>query len=104
MLYFNRYVNCGDGVFEYTSLRHNNVGGPDSFGYINVPWGGTRNTVLKDIVLSDGDGLASSPVHPLPDWSAGVGRHLPNTGGFTVFAEDLPKETIMLLYTRQAWY
>ena len=92
MLYFNRYVNCGDGVFEYTTLRHNNVGSaPESFGYINVPWGGTRNTVLKDIVLSNVDGLDSSPVHPLPDWGAGTNSLLDNTGGFTVFAEDLLK-------------
>jgi hypothetical protein len=56
MLNFNRYKDCGDGVFEYTTLRHNNVGNKDSMTYLNVPWGGVRKSTLSDFVVPFTDG------------------------------------------------
>mmetsp|Transcript_40172 Transcript_40172/g.46209 ORF Transcript_40172/g.46209 Transcript_40172/m.46209 type:complete len:860 (+) Transcript_40172:168-2747(+) len=91
MLYFNRYVNCGDGVFEYTTLRHNNVGSEESFGYLNVPWGGTRTSVLGDVVITNKITQKENVVYPLVSWSDGVSTPLKDTMGYTVFAEDLPK-------------
>ena len=91
MLYFNRYVNCGDGVFEYTTLRHNNVGSEEVFGYLNVPWGGTRTSVLGDVVITHKITQEEKVVYPLDSWSAGVTIPLKDTMGYTVFAEDLPK-------------
>jgi len=90
-LYLNRYVNCGNGVFEYTTLRHNNVGSGVQFGYMNVPWGGTRRSVLKDIVLTSKNGQEQNVVHPLDGWGDGKWRSLKDTMGYTIFAEDLPK-------------
>ena len=78
MLYMNRYVNCGDGVIEHTMLRHNIQGSSTTYGYLNVPWGGTRASVLRDIVItsaSNGHELVS----PLPPWGAGSDRQLKDT-------------------------
>jgi len=91
MLYFNRYVNCGDGVFEYTTLRHNNVGSEEVFGYLNVPWGGTRRSVLGDVVITNKYTQEENVVYPLDSWSDGTATALKDTMGYTVFAEDLPK-------------
>eukprot|EP00531_Pseudo-nitzschia_arenysensis_P009193 CAMPEP_0116115578 /NCGR_PEP_ID=MMETSP0329-20121206/579_1 /TAXON_ID=697910 /ORGANISM="Pseudo-nitzschia arenysensis, Strain B593" /LENGTH=759 /DNA_ID=CAMNT_0003609015 /DNA_START=23 /DNA_END=2299 /DNA_ORIENTATION=- len=93
MLYLNRYVNCGNGVFEYTTLRHNIVGSNEAFGYLNVPWGGTRRSVLGDIVLTNKNTQELEPLYPLDAWGDGKSRSLDQTMGFTVFAEDLPKES-----------
>jgi hypothetical protein len=92
MLYLNRYVNCGNGVIEHTTMRHSNVGNPEDYTYLNVPWGGTRNTVLQDIVVtSDTDGHLVP--FTLPSFGSGTARSLKSTLGYTVFAEDLPKSS-----------
>jgi hypothetical protein len=90
-LYLNRYVNCGDGVFEYTTLRHNIVGSPDTLSYMNVPWGGTRRSVLGDIVLTKKSTQEQKVVYPLNGWGDGTATALKDTMGYTIFAEDLPK-------------
>lgn len=92
MLYLNRYVNCGNGVFEYTTLRHNIVGSSDTLGYLNVPWGGTRRSVLGDIVLTNKSTQEQKVVYPLNSWGSGTATPLRDTMGYTIFAEDLPKD------------
>ena len=91
LLYLNRYVNCGNGVFEYTTLRHNIVGSSDTFGYLNVPWGGTRRSVLGDVVITNKSTQEQKVVYPLNGWGDGVNTPLKETMGYTIFAEDLPK-------------
>jgi len=91
MLYLNRYINCGNGVFEYTSLRHNIVGSSDTVGYMNVPWGGTRASVLGDVVLTKSSTQEHKVVYPLNGWGSGDVTPLTDTMGYTIFAEDLPK-------------
>ena len=93
MLYLNRYVNCGNGVFEYTTLRHNIAGSGETFTYMNVPWGGTRRSVLGDIVLTKKSTQELVPVYPLKGWGEGLVTPLKDTMGFTVFAEDLSKNS-----------
>ena len=92
MLYLNRYVNCGDGVFEYTTLRHNIVGSSDALSYMNVPWGGTRKSVLGDVVLTDKATQEQTVVYPLEGWDQDSPKALKDTMGYTIFAEDLPKD------------
>jgi len=91
LLYLNRYVNCGDGVFEYTTLRHNIVGSSDTLSYMNVPWGGTRASVLGDIVLTEKSTQEQQIIYPLVGWGEGQATPLRDTMGYTIFAEDLPK-------------
>jgi hypothetical protein len=90
-LFLTRYVNCGDGVFEYTTLRHNIVGSPDTLSYMNVPWGGTRRSVLGDIVLTKKSTQEQKVIYPLHGWGDGTVTALKDTMGYTIFAEDLPK-------------
>ena len=52
MLYFNRYKNCGGGVFEHTSLRHLSNGDPNQINYINAPWGAIRTSALPEVIVT----------------------------------------------------
>ena len=82
-------------MFEYTTLRHRDVGGPDQpgepYNYLNVPWGGTRHSVLKDVVLTSKSTNSQDLLYPLPPWGSSEIRKLSQTLGYTIFAEDLPK-------------
>jgi hypothetical protein len=92
MLNFNRYKDCGDGVFEYTTLRHNNVGNEDALTYLNVPWGGVRKSTLSDLVVPftvEGETQYDS----LPGWgsdNANTIFDVAKTEGYVMFPEDLP--------------
>jgi hypothetical protein len=91
MLNFNRYKDCGDGVFEYTTLRHNNVGNGDSMSYFNVPWGGVRKSTLSDLVVPFTDG--ERQYDSLPSWgtdNANTIFDISKTDGYVMFPEDLP--------------
>ena len=88
MLYLNRYVNCGNGVIEYTQLRHNNVGSPDTFTYTNVPWGAVRTTVLPDVVMTNSE-TNSHEIITLQNWGAeSLILPLSSTLGYTMFAQS----------------
>lgn len=65
MLYFNRYKNCGDGVFEHTSMRHLTSGDPYSVNYMNAPWGAIRTSKLPEVIVTNTDG-SYEHVHNVP--------------------------------------
>ena len=92
MLNFNRYKDCGDGVFEYTTLRHNNVGNEDALNYLNVPWGGVRKSTLSDLVVPFKSG--ERQYDSLPGWGSGDTTNtifpVSDTEGYVMFPEDLP--------------
>jgi len=96
MLFFNRYTNCGNGTIEHTTLRHRNMGGlnipGEPYDYFNVPWGGTRKSVLNDVVLTSTNN-GHHLLYPLEQWPALLHiTELRDTAGYTIFAQDLPKE------------
>merc|ERR1712226_272515 len=94
LIYHNKYKDCGDGVLEFTSVFHNAAelpGGPeDLLDYLNVPWGGVKTTVLKDILIAEPGG-GSSIIDPIPRWHDNIGilEDTTTTGGYTIFTEDL---------------
>jgi hypothetical protein len=100
MLNFNRYKDCGDGVFEYTTLRHNNVGNQDTLSYLNVPWGGVRKSTLSDLVVpftkaKGGTREGETQYDSLPGWGDDPPDNptifdLSDTKGYVMFPEDLP--------------
>lgn len=97
MLYLNRYKDCGNGVIEYTTMRHMNVGDDTArVNYMNVPWGGVRRSVYDNLVISKPTGGSSSSsttmdlIYPMPSWGAGSVRNVDQTGGFAIFAEAIP--------------
>ena len=68
----SRYKDCGNGVIEYTTMRHSNVGSPYAADYHNVPWGSVRHSVLRDLVV----GAAAEPVKDAHRTSGGVEHQL----------------------------
>lgn len=96
MLYYTRYRDCGDGVLEVTWMMHNSAARPnfagDTWEYLNVPWGGVRTSTLKDVLLATSDGNGATLQTPLKSFSDN--SYIPNLmdlGGYTTFAQDLPK-------------
>jgi hypothetical protein len=61
--------------------------------YLNVPWGGVRESVLHDLVLSHNVGSSPEIVEPIPDWAEGSVMDIGETLGYTIFAQDLPSSS-----------
>lgn len=107
VIYMDRYKDCGDGVMEYTTLRHVNVGNTDKMDYLNVPWGGVRTSNLRDLVLTFNTDVATTAtnsqelIEPILGWGNDNGypdhQNLPKiqeTLGYAMFAEDLPTQNL----------
>ena len=66
---------------------------PVSIGIISLPWGGVRTSTLRDVVISRPDGSLLDSPPPRPQGFGDPRGHAPrtrDTGGFTIFAQDLP--------------
>ena len=106
IIYYDRYRDCGDGILERTHLIHNaELESTNTIlSFVNMPWGGTRYTTLRDFKFSqnpetwnyDQYNLTGGMEDPMLvyglDTSYGVTRYFPTTWtlGYTIFAEDLP--------------
>lgn len=93
ILYFNDYKDCGGGVIEVTSVIHNaatDLENGDDVEYLNVPWGGTRQSTLRDVFTSERNGDLKMSFPP-KNFASGDGGDvdLSITGGYTVFAEKM---------------
>ena len=91
-LYFSNYRDCGDGILEFTSVIHNaadDVRDGYNLIHLNVPWGGTRESVLRDVITSDnnGDTEVSFPPKYFGEGQSTV--NVEDTGGFTIFTEEV---------------
>lgn len=96
LLYYTRYRDCGKGVVEVTWMMHNTAPTAtfqgDTLSYLNVPWGGVRTSTLKDVLLAKKDSSGATLQAPLKSFSDN--SYIPNLrdlGGYTTFAQDLPK-------------
>ena len=54
MLYYTRYTVIGDGILQVDNMMYNF--GQDNINFINVPWGGVRNSSLDHFFISDPSG------------------------------------------------
>ena len=91
MLYYTRFKDCGDGVLETTWTYHNMDGSPYTPNYLNVPWGGFRPSVFKNVLVANVD-RASMDEPVIGGWGVNP-MYLPDldsTGGFSIFTQDLP--------------
>lgn len=93
ILYFNSYRDCGEGVIQFSTVIHNtgNIDGSgDDVTYLNVPWGGVRQSTLRDIFRSSPDGQMHLD-YPPKFFTPGRESILnPNdTGGYTTFTEQV---------------
>ena len=91
-LYFSNYRDCGDGILELTSVIHNaadNVLDGDDLRYLNVPWGGTRESVLRDVFTSNNNGDIEVSFPPKYFDGGQSDINVEDTGGFTIFTEEV---------------
>lgn len=93
VLYVHQYRNCGNGVLEYTQMFNGHIGGQSA--YLNIPWAGVRGSNLPDLYFSEDD-FSMAPVVKevnIPYWGTKDTYlvTLPETGGYTTFAQDVTK-------------
>ncbi len=81
MLYHTRFRDCGDGIIEATWALLN-FG--DVVNYLDVPWGGVRSSVLRDILVAPAGGAPATLVSPMPPFGGTPGQLLNfrTTGAF----------------------
>lgn len=51
LLYYTRYTVVGDGILQVDNMMYNF--GNDNISFINVPWGGVRNSSLDHFFISE---------------------------------------------------
>ncbi|KMQ52410.1 hypothetical protein CHISP_0677 [Chitinispirillum alkaliphilum] len=93
LLYWQRIRDCGSGIIEITYAIYNY--GETIVDYLNLPWGGVRESTLPVHILSKPDG----------SWEAKDGRfgdglleNLSNTGGWALFAQNENPDALALSY------
>eukprot|EP00587_Corethron_hystrix_P003389 CAMPEP_0113328226 /NCGR_PEP_ID=MMETSP0010_2-20120614/19873_1 /TAXON_ID=216773 ORGANISM="Corethron hystrix, Strain 308" /NCGR_SAMPLE_ID=MMETSP0010_2 /ASSEMBLY_ACC=CAM_ASM_000155 /LENGTH=852 /DNA_ID=CAMNT_0000189473 /DNA_START=133 /DNA_END=2692 /DNA_ORIENTATION=+ /assembly_acc=CAM_ASM_000155 len=92
---FNRYKNCGNGVIEYTSVHHNNMGNDFWPARIDNPLASIRFSNLRDVVVTDKkDGEEIIEPHELGRYDLDVAfkKKATDTLGYITFAQDLPSK------------
>ena len=92
VLYYTRYKDCGGGVLEMATGIHNGAFGGNSarLNYFNVPWGGVRASTFKSMLFAKADRSGAEQLLPIPPFSAVQTRKFSDTGGYVMWAEDLP--------------
>lgn len=91
IFYLNRYVDCGDGVLEFTSVIHNaatDLEYGDDVSYLNVPWGGVRKSTFRDFFISNQNGELELQF-PQQYFGQGDVINENDTGGYSTFAEQV---------------
>jgi hypothetical protein len=99
MLYYTRYKDCGSGVLEVLYGFHNFGSESDSSDYVDfldAPWGSVRQSVLGDVLHAKkrdakGNNNGSTLIYPLPSFGSPVYSLSRDLGGYTIFAQNLPK-------------
>jgi len=93
-LNFNRYVDCGDGIIEHTTVTHNNMGSDKTLSRLDAPFGSVRFSTLRDVVISDKNSEILIEPHDLGRFAGGpipaTKVAVSETLGYAIFAEDLP--------------
>jgi len=53
LLYYTKYTNIGQGIIQVDNMIYNF--GLDNITFLNIPWGGVRNSVLDFFFISNSD-------------------------------------------------
>lgn len=69
---------------------HNLAGSSAELGWLNMPWGGVRESLYRDVMLSSPNGSAYQ-LNPIPAWSSPNTMYPRNMGGYFLFAEALSR-------------
>lgn len=85
LLNWQRTKDLGDGIIEVTHTMYNF--GEDSVDFHNVPWGGMRNSVFDQMLVSNPDGTyTNKAVDSFNQWQNQV-LNIGDTGGWAAFTE-----------------
>lgn len=83
LLYYTKYTNKGKGVIQVDNMIYNF--GQDNISFLNMPWGGVRNSSLDHFFIST----------PINDYNLTTGLYgqtpivqTANTGGWVAWAND----------------
>ena len=84
LLYYTKYTNKGKGIIQVDNMIYNF--GQDNMNFLNVPWGGVRNSSLDHFFIS-------TPVHDY-NLTTGLYGQTPviqtaNTGGWVAWSNDI---------------
>jgi hypothetical protein len=97
-LYYYRYKDCGSGILEVTTIIHNAARVSDTtsyYNYLNVPWGGVRQSTFQDVFRAKKDGTGNEQLDPIGAWGStreiATIKKLRDLGGYTTFVEDVPR-------------
>ncbi|MDG2152893.1 MAG: T9SS type A sorting domain-containing protein [Crocinitomicaceae bacterium] len=84
LLYYTKYTNKGKGIIQVDNMIYNF--GQDNMNFLNVPWGGVRNSSLDHFFIS-------TPSHDY-NLTTGLYGQTPviqtaNTGGWVAWSNDI---------------
>ena len=84
LLYYTKYTNKGKGIIQVDNMIYNFC--QDNMNFLNVPWGGVRNSSLDHFFIS-------TPVHDY-NLTTGLYGQTPviqtaNTGGWVAWSNDI---------------
>jgi hypothetical protein len=84
LLYYTKYTNKGEGIIQVDNMIYNF--GQDNINFLNVPWGGVRNSSLDHFFIS-------TPVHEY-NLTTGLYGQTPviqtaNTGGWVAWSNEI---------------
>ena len=83
LLYYTKYTNIGNGILQVDNMMYNF--GNDNIDFINIPWGGVRNSSLDNFFISNEDNTFDL-AHAV--YGAGPVVQTASTGGWMGWAND----------------
>ena len=83
LLYYTRYTNLGNGILQVDNMIYNF--GNDNITFLNMPWGGVRNSSLEHFFISTpSDSYVNSPGL----YGQGPVVQTASTGGWVAWSND----------------
>ncbi|MDF7806603.1 hypothetical protein P4E94_04075 [Pontiellaceae bacterium B12219] len=90
VLIYTAYRDLGDGIIEVNQVLHNF--GAEKLTYLNVPWGGVRQSSLPHTIISKADGSWAEETG-VWGWVDLPTRTLKEAGGWEAWTQNPEKET-----------
>jgi hypothetical protein len=89
VLIYTAYRDLGNGLIEVNQVLHNF--GTETLTFMNIPWGGVRNSSLPCVVMSNPDG-SWEKAPGVYGWTDIPTRNLIDTGGWQAWTQDSTQE------------
>ena len=83
LLYYTKYTNLGEGVLQVDNMIYNF--GNDNISFLNMPWGGVRNSTLEHFFIST---PTNSYINSPGLYGQGPVVQTASTGGWVAWSND----------------